>query len=281
VRQAAKTISEKVPGVAGYMQMTQGNTGGWELTTTVYSRGGRMETTEGGKTKVTTDNPVTKEALQWLHDLRWEDNSVGSNFLLDWSGINQAFGAGQIAMYPSGSDVLTSLVQQNAVDPKNYGLTMLPVDASDKQAGVLGGGNVAAVSPKSSQAQKEAAVKWIDFYYMQKLLNKDQAIADAKVLVKSGQPVGVPTLPVFDKATYDQNMEWIKGQINVPQGNVASFTDKIFDANLVPEPNKHTQELYGALDSVVQAVLTDKNANIDQLLAKVDSDIQKLVDADK
>ena len=281
VRQAAKTISEKVPGVAGYMQMTQGNTGGWELTTTVYSRGGRMETTDGDTTKVTTNNPVTKEALQWLHDLRWEDNSVGSNFLLDWSGINQAFGAGQIAMYPSGSDVLTSLVQQNAVDPKNYGLTMLPVDSSNGDAGVLGGGNVAAVSPKSSQAQKEAAVKWIDFYYMQKLLNQDQAVADAKVLVKSGQPVGVPTLPVFDKATYDQNMEWIKDEINVPQENVAGFTDKIFDANLVPEPNKHTQELYGALDSVVQAVLTDENADIDQLLTKVDGDIQKLVDADK
>jgi ABC-type glycerol-3-phosphate transport system substrate-binding protein len=281
VRADAKTISEKVPGVAGYMQMTQGNTGGWELTTTVYARGGRMETTEGGKTTVTTNNPVTKEALQWLKDLRWKDNSVGSNFLLDWSGINQAFGAGQIAMYPSGSDVLTSLVQQNAVDPKNYGLTMLPIDTSNKDAGVLAGGNVAAVSPKSSQAQKDAAVKWIDFYYMQKLLNQDQAVADAKVLVKSGQPVGVPTLPVFDKATYDQNMDWIKDEINVPQENVAPFTDKIFDATLVPEPNKHTQELYGALDTVVQAVLTDQNADIDQLLSKVDSDIQKLVDADK
>ncbi len=281
VRSAAKTISEKVPGVAGYMQMTQGNTGGWELTTTVYARGGRMETTEGGKTKVTTNNPVTKEALQWLKDLRWKDNSVGSNFLLDWSGINQAFGAGQVAMYPSGSDVLTSLVQQNAVDPKNYGLTMLPIDSSDADAGVLAGGNVAAVSPKSTEAQKEAAVKWIDFYYMQKLLNQEQAVADAKVLVKSGQPVGVPTLPVFDKATYDQNMEWIADEINVPQENVAPFTAKIFDANLVPEPNKHTQELYGALDTVVQAVLTDQNADIDQLLSKVDADIQKLVDADK
>ncbi|MDR6970390.1 extracellular solute-binding protein [Leifsonia shinshuensis] len=281
VRADAKTIAEKVPGVAGYMQMTQGNTGGWELTTTVYSRGGRMETTDGGKTKVTTNNPVTKEALQWLHDLRWKDDSVGSNFLLDWSGINQAFGAGQIAMYPSGSDVLTSLVQQNNVDPKNYGLTMLPIDSANSDAGVLVGGNVAAVSPKSSQAQKEAAVKWIDFYYMQKLLNKEQAIADAKVLVKSNQPVGVPTLPVFDKATYDQNMEWIADEVNVPQENVAPFTDKIFDASLVPEPNKHTQELYGALDSVVQAVLTDEKADIDQLLSKVDSDIQKLVDADK
>jgi ABC-type glycerol-3-phosphate transport system substrate-binding protein len=279
VRQYAKTISEKLPGVAGYMQMTQGNTGGWELTTTVYARGGRMETTDGDTTKVTTNNSVTKEALQWLHDVRWEDNAAGSNFLLDWSGINQAFGAGQVAMYPSGSDVLTSLVQQNNVDPADYGLTMLPV-ADDADAGVLVGGNVAAVSPKSSQEQKEAAVKWIDFYYMQKLLNEDQAVADAKVLAASDQPVGVPTLPVFDRETYDRNMEWIKGEVNIPLENVAPFTDRIFDANLVPEPNKHTQELYGALDSVVQAVLTDKNADIDALLTKVDSDIQKLVDAD-
>lgn len=280
VRADAKTISEKVPGVAGYMQMTQGNTGGWELTTTTYARGGRMEKVEGGKTKVTTNNPQTKEALQFLHDVRWEDNAAGSNFLLDWSGINQAFGAGQIAMYPSGSDVLTALVQQNNVDPKNYGLATLPL-TDDADAGALVGGNVAAVSPKSSAAQKEAAVKWIDFYYMQKLLDEKQAVADAKVLAKSNQPVGVPTLPVFDKATYDQTLSWIKPEVNIPLENVAPFTDKIFDTNLVPEPNKNTQELYGALDTVVQAVLTDKNADIDALLTKVDTDIQKLVDSSK
>ncbi|MFF1574369.1 extracellular solute-binding protein [Leifsonia sp. NPDC058292] len=280
VREDAKIISQKVPGVAGYMQMTQGNTGGWELVTTTYARGGRVETTSGGKTKVTTNNPETKEALQFLHDVRWEDNAAGTNFLLDWSGINQAFGAGQIAMYPSGSDVLTSLVQQNDVDPKNYGLTTLPL-TDNADAGALVGGNVAAVSPKSTAAQKAAAVKWIDFYYMQKLLDEKQAIADAKVLAKSNQPVGVPTLPVFDKATYDQTLSWIKPEVNIPLENVAPFTDKIFDTNLVPEPNKNTQELYGALDSVVQAVLTDKNADVDALLTKVDADIQKLVDSSK
>ncbi|HEY2556696.1 MAG TPA: extracellular solute-binding protein [Diaminobutyricibacter sp.] len=280
VRADAKTISQKLPGVAGYMQMTQSNTGGWILTTTTYARGGRMETVSNGKTKVTADNPVTKEALQYLHDMRWTDNSLGSNFLFDWSGMNQAFGSGQVAMYPSGSDVLTSLVQQNKFDPKNYGLAMLPI-AGSSDAGVLVGGNVAAVSPKSSDAQRKAAVKWIDFYYMQKLLDQNQAVADAKTLAASNQPVGVPTLPVFDKATYDQTLSWIKDEVNIPLENTAPFTDKIFDANLVPEPNKHTQELYGALDSVVQAVLTDKNANIDKLLSTVDTNIQALVDADK
>jgi multiple sugar transport system substrate-binding protein len=279
VRADAKTISEKVPGVAGYMQMTKGNTGGWELVTTTYARGGRVEyVNSAGKTIVDTDNPQTKAALQFLHDLRWQDNSAGSNFLLDWSGINQAFGAGQIAMYPSGSDVLTSLVQSDNVAPADYGLALLPQQGA--KAGTLSGGNVAAVSVKSSKAQQDAAVKWIDFYYMQPLIDKSTAVSNAKTLLASNQPVGVPTLPIFDKATYEQGLSWIQDEINIPLSNVAPFTSKIFTTPIVAEPNKDTQQLYGALDPVVQAVLTNKNANIDQLLKNVDSTIQKLVDAD-
>lgn len=279
IRQYAKIISQKVPGTAGYMQMTQSNTGGWGLTTATYARGGRMQVADSsGKVTVTADNPATKAALQYLKDMRWTDKSLGSNFLLDWSGINQAFGAGRVAMYPSGSDVLTSLVQQNNVKPKDYGLTSLPLEGSD--AGVLSGGNVAAVNVKASAAVKKAAVQWIDFYYMKKLTNKDQAVADAKVLVKSNQPVGVPTLPIFDKATYDQAQGWIKDQVNIPLENVAPFTSKIFDQAIVSEPAKHTQEFYGALDAVVQAVLTDKNADIDALLKTVNTNIQALINAD-
>jgi len=278
VRADAKIISEKVPGVAGYMQMTSGNTGGWSLVTTTYARGGRVESVNSkGKTIVNTDNPQTKAALQWLHDLRWEDNSVGSNFLLDWSGINQAFGAGQIAMYPSGSDVLTSLVQSDNVKPADYGLAALPIQGAN--SGALSGGNVAAVSVKGTKAQQDAAVKWIDFYYMQPLINKAEAVSNAKTLLASNQPVGVPSLPIFTKATYEQSLSWIQNQINIPLSNVAPFNDKIFNEPIIPEPNKNTQELYGALDSVVQAVLTNKNANVDQLLQTVDTNIQKLVNA--
>jgi hypothetical protein len=122
-------------------------------------------------------------------------------------------------------------------------------------------------------------VKWIDFYYIQQLVDKTQTVAAAKVLAASNQPVGVPTLPVFDQATYDQQQQWIKSEVNIPLSNVAPFTSKIFSSPIVPEPNKNTQELYGALDAVVQAVLTDKNADVDSLLKGVDSQIQALVDA--
>ncbi|WP_308464841.1 extracellular solute-binding protein [Rathayibacter soli] len=281
IRQDAKIISQKLPGVAGYMQMTTGNTGGWELSTNTYSLGGRLETVgSGGKVTVNTDNAQTKQALSWLHDLRWNDNSMGSNFLWDWSGINQGFASGKIAMYMSGSDVVGSLMQANGVDPSTYGVTTFPVDSSNANAGILSGGNVDVVNVKDTPAQIAASVKWIDFYRTQPSVDKSAAVSNAKTLAAGKQAVGAPTLPVFDKATWQQNQQWIAPYVNVPVSNVKPFTDGIWNQKIVPEPSAHTQDLYAALDSVVQAVLTQQNPNVDTLLKGVDTKIQALIDAD-
>jgi len=90
--------------------------------------------------------------------------------------------------------------------------------------------------------------------------------------------VGVPALPIFDKATYDESQTWIKDYINVPTAQMTSFTSKIFDQQLVNEPVAHTQDLYAALDPVVQAVLTDKNANVDTLLDAANKQVQAILD---
>lgn len=275
VRADAKQIAQKT-GQAGYATMTQSNTGGWQLTVATYTRGGRVETVDGTKATATLDNPATKASLEYLKKLRWDDNSMGSNFLYDWSGINQAFAAGQIGMYTGGSDVYTSLVTSNAIKPADYGLTTLPLEGSD--AGVLGGGTLAAVDAKASDQVKAAAVKWIDFYYMRRLTDQAAAVLDAKTLSESKQPVGTPSLPIFDRATYDKSLTWIKDYVNIPTAQVKSFNDGIFDQPLVAEPGRSTQQLYAALDTVVQAVLTDKNADIDALLTKANTDVQALLD---
>jgi multiple sugar transport system substrate-binding protein len=122
-------------------------------------------------------------------------------------------------------------------------------------------------------------VKWIDFFYEQPLINQDQAVRNAKTLVASNQPVGVPALPVFNQAQYDLANTWIKSYVNVPQNQMAPFMSKIFGQPLIPEPAPSTQSVYHPLDPVVQAVLTDKNANIQQLLRTANdaaqSDIQQ------
>jgi ABC-type glycerol-3-phosphate transport system substrate-binding protein len=272
VRTDAKAIADKT-GQAGFAQMTKDATGGWQLTVDTYARGGRME---DGK-KATLTNDATKAALQFLKDMRWTDNSMGANFSYGWSDINQAFAAGKLGMYTSGQDVYTSLVQTNNINPKSYGLTMIPLSGSD--AGVLGGGTMAAVSSKATNNEKAAAIKWIDFHYLRKYTNQDAATKSAQTQVASKQPVGTPELPIFSQEQYQKYQEWIKSYVNVPLDQMSTFTSKVFDAKLVNEPAIATQDVYKSLDTVVQAVLTDKNANIDSLLADANTKAQRAIDA--
>lgn len=274
VRTDAKAIADKT-GQAGFAQMSQSGTGGWQLTVDTYARGGRVES-EDGKTATLT-NDGTKAALQFLQDLRWTDNSMGNNFNYDWGTINQAFAAGKIGMYTSGQDVYTSLVQTNNIDPKMYGLTMIPLEGDN--SGVLGGGTMAAVSSKATDDEKAAAIKWIDFHYLRKYTDEQAAVTNAKTQVASKQPVGTPELPIFSQAQYEKYQAWIKPYVNVPLDQMTGFTSKIFDATLVNEPAVATQDVYAALDPVVQAVLTKKGADIDKLLDEANTKAQRAIDS--
>jgi multiple sugar transport system substrate-binding protein len=280
VQADAKAITAKT-GMAGYAEMGKNdNSAGWILTTLAYSLGGRMETGTGKAAKATLDNPQTVAALNALKTMRWTDNSMGATQDYGWSDINQAFVAGKVGMYVSGSDVYTNLVQSANLDPKMYGLTTIPVGNS-AQAAVLGGGTLAAVKPDANPDEIAAAVKWIDFFYEQPLVNEQQAVRNAKTLIASKQPVGVPALPVFDKAQYDLANTWIKPYINVPVEQMTGYTNNIFNQTLAAEPAASTQSVYHALDPVVQAVLTNKNANVDQLLSAANDQAQALISQGK
>jgi len=276
VAKDALQISQRT-GKAGYVEMGKNdNTAGWILTTVVYTLGGRMEKGTGKNAVATVNNPQTVTALNMLKKLRWTDNSMGSNFDYGWSDINQAFAAGNVGMYISGSDVYTNLVQASKIDPSIYGLAALPL-AKNKNAGVLGGGTLVSVKPSANAAEKAAAMKWIDFFYEAPLVSKSRAIQNAKTLAANGQPVGVPALPLFNKQQYDLANTWIKPYINVPLGQMKPFLTDVFNQQLVPEPPVATQSVYNALNPVVEAVLTDRNANITPLLSQANSVAQQAI----
>ena len=275
VREYAKQIADAT-GVAGYAQMTASNTGGWILTTLDYALGGRTEEVDGDEVTATLDTPEMHDVLEMVQTMRWDDNSMGANFIYDWGTINQAFASGQIGMYVSGGGNYGNLFTQNQMNPDDYGLAVLPL-ADDADAGVLGGGTLAAVSASSDEAHQAAGVKWIDFYYMEKLTDEDAAVADAEALAASGAPVGAPQMPIFDQATYEEAQSWVADLVNVPLDQMTPFTDHIFEQPLLPEPGHSTQEIYALLDPVVQAVLTDQNADIVALLAAAEEQAQQIL----
>lgn len=272
VREAAKAISDAT-GEAGYATMTSGNTGGWILTTLVKAFGGATENADATAPTIDSDPAVT-EALEYLHELRWADNSMGSNFLYDWGTINQDFAAGRIGMYVSGGGNYGNLVTQNELNPDDYGLTVLPLEGAEP--GLLGGGTLAAVSPKASEAEQAAAVKWIDFYYLAKLADEETVVETAELADSLDQPVGAPELPIFDAEQYAQYQSWIEPFVNVPVEQMTPYTDAIFEQPLTAEPRVATKDVYALLDTVVQSVLTDENADIPALLAGVQAQAEAL-----
>ncbi len=273
VREAAKAIDEKTD-AQGYASMTVDNTGGWVLTTTTYAFGGQMGSEDG--TQATVDNEATREVLEMYRQMRWEDNTFGTNFLLNYEDANNAFAAGQVGMFVQGADNYPTMVVNKGMDPQAFGVAPLP--QAPGGLGTLGGGTVAIVNPTATPEQIHAAMEWVDFRYMLRYTDEEVAKEDAEAAAKDGLAVGQPAVPVLDAEAQERYMGWIEEYVNVPRENYSAYLDTVETLPLVPEPPVKAQELYATLDPVVQAVLTREDADIDALLAEAQSTAQSAIE---
>ncbi|GAA5054478.1 ABC-type glycerol-3-phosphate transport system substrate-binding protein [Thermocatellispora tengchongensis] len=265
VRTAAKAIAEKT-GQAGYAQMTTENTGGWMLTAQSYSMGGSIESEDGSK--ATFDDAATRNALTYLKQMRWEDDSMGTNFLYNMNDIAKDFAAGKIGMFLSvPSAAYQAAVTNFGMAKEDVGLTAVPTGPGNDNR-VLSGGSVEIVNPKASPAEKAAALKWIRFFDLHKYIDQEAAVADAKATAQDGGAVGIPRLSPVAPETFERYESWIAGHVNVPLENFTGYTGDLATVQLKTEPVRSAQEVYAVLDTVLQKVLTDKDADIAALLAE-------------
>ena len=268
VRTDAKAITDAT-GVPGFETLGTKNQGGWIFSAITYSFGGTIENTAG--TKVTFNAAPSKKALQTLKDMRWTDQSIGANGLYDLDSISQDFAAGKIGMWIAAPDVYNAAITNNKMDKADFGVGGMPQSGGTN--GTLSGGTLQVVSPKTTEAQRVAAVKWINWNYVRQFENKGAALQVAAAAGASGNPVGLPGLSVVSASTNKQYLGWIKSDINVPVSNFDPYVAASAKLPITPEPVNDAQEVYAALDPIIQAVLTDKNANIDQLLASAETAI--------
>src|ERR1700733_11570244 len=106
---------------------------------------------------------------------------------------------------------------------------------------------------------------------MPPLVTEKQAARTPETRAANKQPIGTPEVPIFNQAQQNLSNSWIKPYINVPLSQMAPFTTAIFKDKIIPEPEAATQAVYGDLDPVVEAVLTEQNANPSALLAAANS----------
>jgi len=91
----------------------------------------------------------------------------------------------------------------------------------------------------------------------------------------SGQAVGAPTAVLF-KGDFQQKLTALnKKYATVPLQNYTTFINSTL--TLRPEPHNQTQKMYAALDSVMQAVLTNAGADPQALLNQAAQQLQQIL----
>lgn len=273
VREAAKAITDAT-GIPGYAQMTTGGQGGWTLTAMTYAAGGSVESPDGSEVTMTSEPRAMQEQLELLQAMRWDDNSMGSNFTYDQLGVLKEFAAGRVGMVISAPVGYAFCTQLFGMDGQNFGLAPMP--QGQESGGSLSGGALHVVMPNATAEQRLAGVKFIAFR-LQMYLDEETAVAAAKAAFEAGMPVGLPGLSALTDDYRDQYLEWVGEYINVPLENFAPYEETVNTITLRPEPAAKAQEVYAALDSVVQAVLTSQDTDIPALLDSTQSNIEALL----
>lgn len=266
VQKAAKQVTDKTD-AAGLLFMTKDNLGGWLTTALTAAFGGQMQTQNSdGKWESTVDGPAVEKALSYLKTLRWQDDSLGANMLLGFPDGGAAFSSGQYGIMVGVPGWYGVFVNNNGMPKDDFGLFPLPQEADG--LGSLGGGAVAIVRPDATDAQAAATVKWYESRYLAQFTDTATAKKLAEADKADGNPVPAVGLPLVSADKYQAYLDAIKPFINVPMEHLAPYTDatQSSDFHIVSEPPVEAQQIYALLDSVVQAVLTDQNADISALL---------------
>ena len=74
---AAKKIAALGNGFVGFGEYSAGNTGGWHFTAELYAQGGD-DGHDGRQDQAAFNSAEGKAVLENLKDMRWTDNSMGS-----------------------------------------------------------------------------------------------------------------------------------------------------------------------------------------------------------
>jgi ABC-type glycerol-3-phosphate transport system substrate-binding protein len=263
VRTAAKKIAGLGDGIAGFGEYSAGNQGGWHFTAQMYSVGGDV-VDESGK-KAAFNSELGKQVARNLHAMRWEDDSMGETQLLKWGDLQKQIATDKLGMFLAAPDDIPYMVQQLGAKYENFGMGPIPGGKN-----TLAGGNNYMIKKGISGDKIKAAIAWLNFQNL--TVGKGQFNWERKKADKL--PVGIPQPNFWLNDSKAKDDAARVEHATMPVANFRTFMD-----NPVPgkaEPPK-AQEVYKVLDNVMSGVLTNKDADIDKLLATAETQVGQVL----
>ncbi|MEE1738747.1 extracellular solute-binding protein [Streptomyces sp. BE147] len=263
VRAAARRIADLGEGIAGFGEYSAGNTGGWHFTAQMYSVGG--EVVDAGGRKAAFNNDLGTEVAENLHAMRWQDDSMGKTQLLKWGDLQKQIATDKLGMFLAAPDDIAYMVQQLGAKYENFGMGPIPGERN-----TLAGGNNYMVKKGISGDRIKAAIAWLNF----KNLTVGKGQFDWARTKADRLPVGIPQPNFWLNASKTEDDASRIEHATMPVANFKTFMDNPVAGKA--EPPK-AQEIYKILDNVMSGILTNKDADIDKLLATAEAQVNQIL----
>lgn len=277
--QTAQTITEET-GKAGFIMTTLDRQGGWQFSNIAWNFGAELQyQDESGKWVNGIASDASVQALEYIKRLRWELGVMPDNALVNLSTAYQLFATGEGAMMLCGSDSFNIPVQNYKMNKEDIAVVPVPEGPGGQYS--LLGGVMYMFSADSTANQIDACFKLLDVigYSADPTDEVLQAIEDEiKVREENGYAIGPRSLNVWSsQERLDAEQEIYDRYTNVDMRLYQTFYDTVYDT-LKMEEKYYCQDMYSALDTAVQEVMTNSSADCKSLLEQASSDFQIFLD---
>ena len=280
--ETAKKIKDAT-GMAGFCLLAKDNAGGWHFSNIAWAFGATFTVDNGdGTFTANVDSAEAIAAMQYIKDLRWKyDVLTPDPINEDWGTGFVNIGVGTAAMYIGANDAVNQPTQVNGLPVDKLAMCALPAGPNGEQYS-LSGGTPYMFSKDATVEEINAALDYLEIMGKAPVAS-EEAIAGMKADAENRVSNGVPVIPRFP-CWIDQDVLDAETQIIKDYGNVdTKMFDSYFTAtkqsgNLRMEEPGSAQDLYAELTKVLQAVVTDKDADIAALMQKADANYQSILD---
>ncbi|MGN6711914.1 ABC transporter substrate-binding protein [Anaerocolumna jejuensis] len=276
----AKTIKDKT-GQAGLCLLAKDNAGGWHFSNLAWDFGATLTLEKDGKFVANVNTPEAIKAMEYVKSLKWEyDVLTPDPTNEDWGTGFVNLGTGTAAMYIAANDAVNQPTQVNGLPVDKLSLVPLPAGPGGQYS--LSGGTPYMFSKDATPDQINAALDYLEVMGKAPVAT-DDAVAGMKADAQNKKDSGVPVIPRFpcwiDQKVLDAESAVQKEYSNVDMNLFNDYFNIIkTDGNLRLEEPGSAQDLYAELTKVLQAVITDKNADVAALMKTANDNYQKLLD---
>ena len=270
-------LIRKRTGRAGFMMPSKDGVGGWHFCNIAWAFGAQLQyQDEQGHWRSGIDSPQTAAALQYIRDLKWEEDVLLEGEHLGWGDWIANFATDQVAMVLAAPDAMRSLVSNFSMSKD--AIAIAPVPAGPGGQYTLMGGTLYMFSANSAPEQLDACFKLMDVIGLTPHVTDNMLAAVRRELasqVEQDLPVGPRTINVWvdtwrvtaEQALYDEHT-------NVDMRLFEPYYEML-DSTLCTEYSRSCQEMYRTLDGCIRAVLGDPDADIAALLAAASEEYEK------